>query len=65
MNEKLLKDFLVFLSSEGLLIKPLSHEEIINRFYSNTKATATVKAPKGYEGFTTGEKKESAASKRI
>lgn len=60
MNDKLLQDFLIFLQSEGLITKPLSARDVIDKFYTSNRATATIKAPKGYEGFATGEKKKSS-----
>lgn len=62
MNERLLGQFLSFLEKEGLLTKPLSYAEIIDKFYSSSKTTAKITPPSKFKGFALGEKKKNTAS---
>ena len=58
MNEKLLIKFLDFLNKEGLLSRPFSYGETIEKFYSLNKTSANIEPPKKYKGFAIGEKEK-------
>jgi hypothetical protein len=62
MNEKLLGRFLLFLDQEGLLTKPLSYKETVQKFLDVTKTTANVVPPPKFKGFAIGEKEKNTSS---
>ena len=62
MSNKYLTEFLSFLDKEGLLKKPLSFNEIIDKFQNKATASTNIKAPTGSAGFTTGKSEKKSTS---
>ncbi len=65
MIEEKLKDFMEYLSKEGLLSGGPSHAEVVSKYLNKTKASTNSRNMDGYAGFTTATEKTNTTGKRI